>query len=127
LLPLVPADRVLPPGVLAERQWVKFDPAPGFTVFEATKIANVRSIGGSNASFHGDWSTSQAWADALWQHPAKIDGILYRSDKNTPRVCVGLFRRSSRALISQIKATAAGALGDDTAFLNAMRRKSHLA
>lgn len=127
LLPLAERDRVLPPGVLADRQWVKFDLPSDLRVFDATKIANVRAIGASNACFHGEWPVSQAWAEALWHHPQRVDGILYRSDKNTPRRCVAIFRRAGRAPLRRIKATAVGVLGDDGSFLSAMRKKGYLA
>ena len=125
LLPLVPEDRVLPPAVMAQRHWVAFDVPPVFGVFNATRISAVREVGGSNMSFHGDWSVSQTWGRALWHHPAAIDGILYRSDKNA-LPCVALFhRRHQKHLV--IKAKSHGLLADDGAFLTALRRKGRFA
>jgi len=126
LLPLVKEDRVLPPAVLTERQWINFEVPVGLLVFDATNIDHLRDIGGSNASFHGDWSASQAWAAALWRHPQKIDGMLYRSDKDTPYVCLALFRRRGRDLLKKITATPAGLLGEDTAFLQRLRKRGDL-
>ena len=127
LLALVKEDRVLPPSALTERQWVNFELPAGLVVFGATKIDCVREIGASNASFHGDWSASQAWSAALWRHPRQVDRILYRSDKDTPYNCLALFRRPGRALLDRINATKAGLLGDDTAFLQRLRKKGDLA
>jgi RNase P/RNase MRP subunit POP5 len=125
LLPLEPADRVLPPSVLDSRRWVHFDVPPGLKVFDATEIKSVRAIGASNASFHGDWSLSQAWSDAVWAHPACVDGILYRSDKNRNK-CVAIFRRTTQRRLASIAAEDRGLLGRDGAFLSALRRKGFL-
>ena len=125
LLPLVPEDRVLPPTVLAERQWVEFEIPSKLKVFPATAVSAIRDIGGSNMSFHGEWTVSQEWGRALWNHPAQIDGIVYRSDKNT-LPCLALFRRPDRKLLDQISAEKRGLLAHDGTFLTAMRKRGLL-
>ena len=127
LLPMAKEDRVLPPSALTDRRWVHFELPLGLVVFDATDIDHVRDIGGSNASFHGDWSASQAWSAALWRHPKQVDGIIYRSDKDTPYDCLALFCRPGRALLGQIRATPAELLGSDTAFLRRLRKRGDLA
>jgi hypothetical protein len=125
LLPLAPEDRVLPPAALEQRRWVQVEVPKGLRVFDATSVRALRAIGASNMCFHGDWADSQRWAAALWAHPNAPAGILYRSDKN-PRNCVAIFRRAS-AGVKTIKGRLDGLLGDDDAFLAAMRRDRHIA
>jgi hypothetical protein len=125
LLPLAPVDRVLPPSVLDDRRWVHFDVPAGLKVFDASEKKSLRAIGASNMSFHGDWSLSQAWADAVWSHPARADGILYHSDKNRNK-CVALFRRATQPRLSSITGEDRGLFGHDGAFLAALRRSGFL-
>jgi hypothetical protein len=125
LLPLAPADRVLPPRILEKRRWVQFAVPEGLKVFDATAIASVRAVGASNMSFHGEWPAAQAFGQALWQHPVGVDGILYRSDKNLNR-CVALFHRTNQKLLRLLGAVDGGVLGNDVGFLDALRRKGFL-
>jgi len=121
LLSLAPADRVLLPDVLDARRWIRFDVPPNLKVFDATEIKALRAIGASNMCFHGDFALSQVWADAVWNHPEAVDGILYRSDKNRNK-CVSLFRRTTQPRLELIIAKDQGLLGHDVTFLSALRR-----
>lgn len=48
----------------------------------------------------GDWSMSQRWSRALWTHPSRPDGLLYRSRHDPARLCLSLFDRVGDVLQS---------------------------
>jgi hypothetical protein len=43
----------------------------------------------------GDWSISQRWSRAFWEHPSRPDGLLYRSRHDPTRLYLALFDRES--------------------------------
>jgi hypothetical protein len=48
---------------------------------------------------HGrEYAGSQSWSRALWEHPDKPDGILYRSRHDDSALCVALYDRARDAL-----------------------------
>jgi len=46
----------------------------------------------------GDYAVSQVWSRALWQHPDKPDGILYRSRHDDSALCVAVYNRGKANL-----------------------------
>jgi len=50
-------------------------------------------IGADEALCTGPYEVSQAWALALWQHPSRPEGILYRARHDPARLCVAAFDR----------------------------------
>jgi hypothetical protein len=46
----------------------------------------------------GSYSSSQAWALALHEHPDQPDGLLYRSRHDLERLCAAIFERAASAL-----------------------------
>jgi hypothetical protein len=49
----------------------------------------------------GEWSMSQHWSRALWAHPLRPDGLLYRSRHDPARLCLALFDRIGDVLQSE--------------------------
>jgi len=45
-----------------------------------------------------DYAGSRLWSRALWQHPDKPDGILYRSRHDDSALCVAVYNRAKSAL-----------------------------
>jgi hypothetical protein len=45
-----------------------------------------------------DYSVSQSWSAALWRHPDKPDGILYRSRHDDSALCVAVYHRAKHNL-----------------------------
>lgn len=46
-----------------------------------------------------DYAVSQLWSRALWQHPDKPDGILYRSRHDDSALCVAVYNRAKDGLV----------------------------
>ncbi|WP_269446191.1 RES domain-containing protein [Gloeobacter violaceus] len=46
----------------------------------------------------GQYRTARRWARAIWAHPARPDGMLYRLRHDDERYCCGLFDRTADAL-----------------------------
>ncbi len=44
------------------------------------------------------YSTTQAWSATLHAHPAKADGLLYRSRHDPSQLCVAVFSRARKAM-----------------------------
>ena len=65
-------------------------------------------MGADNRLTTGDYQLSQRWALALWDHPKRPDGILYRSRHDPDQVCCGVFDRRNDARIGRTL----GALAD---------------
>lgn len=60
--------------------------------------ASLSRLGTTSAFFTGPYSVSNAWSDALWDHPDRVDGILYPSRFNNQVECIALFERPDMPL-----------------------------
>ena len=50
-----------------------------------------------------DYELSRTWAEAIYLHPLKVDGIRYYSRHDNTQLCCGLFNRTSAHLKEQNK------------------------
>ena len=50
-----------------------------------------------------DYELSRAWAEAIYLHPSKVDGLRYYSRHDNTQLCCGLFDRTSVHLKEQNK------------------------
>lgn len=57
-------------------------------------------IGATAVVSSGPYSLSQAWSLALWNHPEKPDGLLYRARHDDDRLCAAIFDRVGNVLSS---------------------------
>lgn len=65
--------------------------------------SNLERMGANSGIFatKNRWITQQ-WSLAFWQHPAKVDGIIYPSCHDNERFCVALFSdRTNKVLTVQ--------------------------
>jgi hypothetical protein len=46
----------------------------------------------------GNYQISRAWAEAIFNHPRKVDGICYHSRHDDTEICCGLFDRTATIL-----------------------------
>lgn len=53
----------------------------------------LQALGTDNAISTGPYEPCGVWADALWDHPDKPDGIAYLSRHDPDEVCFALFER----------------------------------
>ncbi len=65
--------------------------------------AGLQVLGTDNSISTGPYEPCGAWADALWDHPDKPDGIAYLSRHDPGEVCFAVFERSQIAF--DVKAT----------------------
>lgn len=76
-----------------------------FKLLRAVRLAKLHgpsliAIGATAAVTSGGYDVSQAWAQALHDHPDQPDGILYRSARDNDRFALALFERAATALDS---------------------------
>jgi hypothetical protein len=50
-------------------------------------------VGATAAVSSGTYDISQPWSRAIHDHPASVDGIVYRSNHDNGELCVALFDR----------------------------------
>ncbi len=55
-------------------------------------------LGATSVVSSGGYDVAQAWAAAIWRHPATPDGILYHARHDDTRVCAALFDRCADRL-----------------------------
>jgi len=65
-------------------------------------------IGADGRLTDGSYAVSQPWALALFEHPDKPDGLLYRARHDQSRLCAAIFDRAEDALVT----AALGSLAD---------------
>ena len=59
--------------------------------------SGLARMGADDRLTSGTYAVSQQWALALWNHPERPDGILFRSRNDPEQVCCGVFDRRSDA------------------------------
>ena len=55
-------------------------------------------LGATSAVSSGPYAVSQPWSRAIHDHPAGVDGLVYRSNHDNGELCVALFDRCRRHL-----------------------------
>lgn len=60
----------------------------------------LAQIGADERLCSGDYRIAQRWSRALWSHPERPDGILYRSRHDPSRLCVAIFDRAEASISS---------------------------
>lgn len=59
---------------------------------------NLTKLGVDARLSSGDYQISRAWAQAIYNHPQKVDGICYHSRHDDTEICCGLFDRTASIL-----------------------------
>jgi hypothetical protein len=58
--------------------------------------AGLAQIGADERLGAGEYTIAQRWSLALFRHPAKPDGLYYRSRHDPSRMCAAIFHRAAR-------------------------------
>jgi hypothetical protein len=58
--------------------------------------AGLAQIGADERLCAGDYTVAQRWSLTLFRHPARPDGIYYRSRHDPSRTCAAIFHRAAR-------------------------------
>jgi hypothetical protein len=78
---------------LSSRRWIRFSVNPSLRVADVTDADTLRAMGTDGAALLADYKVTQHWAEVLMQHPAKLDGIRYRSRLDNDQNCLAVFGR----------------------------------
>ncbi len=60
--------------------------------------ANLSKMGMDARISSGNYEIARAWAEAIYNHPQKVDGISYHSRHDDTEICCGLFDRTATIL-----------------------------
>lgn len=55
--------------------------------------SGLQKLGTDNAISTGPYEPCGLWADALWDHPDRPDGIAYQSRHDSAEICIAVFER----------------------------------
>ncbi len=65
--------------------------------------SGLARLGADGRLASGDsYEHSQAWASAIFNHPANVDGIIYRARHDQRGICAAIFERAAPALDRQL-------------------------
>ena len=66
---------------------------------DLTQSGTLVRLGADSRLFSGDYAVSQAWSKALYDHPLKVDGLLYPSRLDPVRHALALFEGRATKLV----------------------------
>lgn len=80
--------------------------------------SGLQALGTDNSISTGPHEPCGAWADALWDHPDKPDGIAYLSRHDPGEVCLAVFERKEIAFDVQATLSLTAMQGEIAALLD---------
>ena len=92
-----PTRRLVGVGEIAGRSLAVLAPSRHVRLVEM-RGAGLQALGVDNSITTGPYGPCGLWADALFDHPHRPDGIAYASRHDPDQVCVALFSRPDLAL-----------------------------
>lgn len=76
------------------RQWANFSVHAGLRLIDMTQEATLHALRANAGTFLAPYKHCQAWAQALMEHPLKLDGFIYQSCRRGGSArCLALFSR----------------------------------
>ena len=96
-----PASRLLSRADLAERSISSGHLAREIQLAQLHG-AGLTRLGITAGMVHGPHDACRSLALALWKHPARVDGIAYRSRFDNDEICIALFDRARGAVMIDI-------------------------
>jgi RES domain len=67
-------------------------------IFADVTGSGLVKLGADARLSSGAYTTARQWAQAIYDHPQKVDGIRYRSRHDDARYCYGIFDRCAKEL-----------------------------
>lgn len=64
--------------------------------------SGLAAIGADARLSSGDYRIAQRWSRAIWRHPRRPDGILYRSRHNPQLLCAAVFDRAPDTIVRRL-------------------------
>lgn len=92
-----PGVNVVAEHQLAERSLALIEALRPLELVDLTGPGLAR-IGATTGLTAGPHAAAQRWSRALWSHPSRPDGVLYRARHDPSCVCVAIFGRAARAV-----------------------------
>lgn len=87
------AVRLLSHSFLESRRLSEIQMGRSLRVVDISDDGAARLGADARLATGSDYRIAQAWAQALWQHPDRPDGLQYASRHNTRQRCLAVFRR----------------------------------
>lgn len=92
-----PVRKLVGVGEIASRSLVALVPSRSVRLVQM-RGAGLQALGVDNSITTGPYGPCGLWADALFEHPDRPDGIAYASRHDPEQVCVALFSRPDLTL-----------------------------
>ncbi len=106
-----PKRRMVDYAEVADRAACELRSARGLRVVRLHG-SGLQAVGCDNAISTGPYDVCGAWADALWAHPDRPDGIAYQSRHDSGEICLALFERGDLGLRADEPVPLVGRLGE---------------
>jgi hypothetical protein len=87
----VPGTRVVTTEALRSKAMAQLHPQPPLRLIDLTESGALVRIGADARLFSAEYNVSQSWSKALHDHPARAQGLLYRSRLDPARTAIALF------------------------------------
>lgn len=88
---------------LEPREWVEFEVPQGLRLIDVTQEKTLHDLRSNASTWLAPYGNCQAWAEALMQHPLKLDGFIYQACRRgaTAR-CLALLSRPDEATMARL-------------------------
>jgi hypothetical protein len=89
--------RLIAQAALAQRSLARIEADRALRLVDLTGVGLAR-IGADERLNAGAHDAARRWSRALWDHPDRPDGVLYRARHDPSRTCAALYDRAAETL-----------------------------